>query len=208
MLEARQGTRGQAEGSAGRPGCVARSGAASGGLAPTRRPTAKHERFAQLLADGLSQHEAYLRAGFRCSSAKVARAAATNLLKRNVNIRERVATILAGREQVKARATAQAVETTAMDKTWVLQALRRVYDMAIEAVPVLNTKGEPTGRYRADLGAANRAAELIGKEQGMFVERREVKGADAVDALLAQVPTDVLRLMERRLERLIREHQE
>jgi hypothetical protein len=38
---------------------------------------------------------------------------------------------------------------------------------------VRDAKGNPTGEYRYDGSVANRALELIGKELGMFVERKE-----------------------------------
>lgn len=49
---------------------------------------------------------------------------------------------------------------------------------ASQAVPVLNSKGGPTGEYRYEATAVNRAYELIGKAQGMFVDRKEITGAD------------------------------
>jgi hypothetical protein len=136
------------------------------------RPNAKHERFAQLLADGLPQHVAYSKAGL---AGKNPRSASTMLLKRNVSIGERVEAILNERSSVRAKGIAKAIETTAMDETWVLEQLREVAAMAKAARPVLNSKGEPIGEYQANLGAANRALELIGKQNGMFIERKEIR---------------------------------
>jgi hypothetical protein len=34
--------------------------------------------------------------------------------------------------------------------------------------------GKPTGEYRYDGKVANRALELLGKQQGMFIDRHEV----------------------------------
>jgi hypothetical protein len=143
------------------------------------RPNAKHERFAQFLADGLPQHKAYLKAGFKAAEP---RSAASKLLQRNGSIKQRVDAILAEREKIKATGIAKAIEQTTMDKVWVLTKLGKVVDMGMAARPVLNTKGEPTGEYQTNLGATNRALELIGKEQGMFIDRREVK-LDQVQAL-------------------------
>ena len=41
-------------------------------------------------------------------------------------------------------------------------------------VPVLDRDGKPTGEYRYDGSVANRALELLGKQQGMFIDRHEV----------------------------------
>jgi hypothetical protein len=42
------------------------------------------------------------------------------------------------------------------------------------AVAVLDRDGKPTGEYRYDGNVANRALELLGKQQGMFIDRHEV----------------------------------
>jgi phage terminase small subunit len=52
-------------------------------------------------------------------------------------------------------------------------------ERAMQAAPVLDAKGNPTGEYRYNGGVANRALELIGKENGMFVDRKEVGGPGA-----------------------------
>ena len=44
----------------------------------------------------------------------------------------------------------------------------------MQAAPVLDRDGEPTGEYQYQGQAANRALELLGKELGMFVERKQV----------------------------------
>ena len=49
--------------------------------------------------------------------------------------------------------------------------LLAVHDSAMEGNPVLDRYGKATGNVMRQHAAANRALELIGKEQGMFVER-------------------------------------
>jgi hypothetical protein len=39
---------------------------------------------------------------------------------------------------------------------------------------VLDKEGKPTGEYRYDGSVANRALELLGKQQGLFIDRHEV----------------------------------
>jgi len=41
----------------------------------------------------------------------------------------------------------------------------------MQAVPVLDKQGEPTGEYTYQGAVANRALELIGKHLGMFIDR-------------------------------------
>lgn len=139
------------------------------------RPIAKHERFAQLLADGLPQHEAYVKAGFKAKTNATARSAASNLLKRNVSIGERVDALLAERREIHDRATVAAVKTIELTKEWLLRELVEVVQMGKAAMPVYNGKGEPTGVYQQNLAAANRAIELLGREFGLFTEKKEIR---------------------------------
>jgi hypothetical protein len=67
------------------------------------------------------------------------------------------------------------VEKIAVDKAWVLGKLVNIVDMGMQAEPVVDNEGANTGEYKQNLAAANKALELVGKEIGMFVERKEVK---------------------------------
>jgi len=125
-------------------------------------PNAKHERFVLELLAGKSQSEAYLAAGYSAKSVAVASAAATRLLKDP--------TIAARLEELQAAAAAKA----ALSKSWVLEKLRENVERAMQATPVLDRDGKPTGEYVYQGSVANRALELIGKEQGMFIDRKEI----------------------------------
>jgi hypothetical protein len=54
----------------------------------------------------------------------------------------------------------------------------------MQAVPVLDKEGNPTGEYQYNGFVANKALELLGREIGMFVERHEVTLAER----LTQMP--------------------
>ena len=47
-------------------------------------------------------------------------------------------------------------------------------ERALQHVAVLDKERKPTGEYRYDGSVANRALELLGKQQGMFIDRHEV----------------------------------
>jgi hypothetical protein len=53
-------------------------------------------------------------------------------------------------------------------KEWVIDELVENVKMAKAAVPVLDRQGRPTGEYRVNIAAANRALHLLGLELGMF----------------------------------------
>jgi hypothetical protein len=47
-------------------------------------------------------------------------------------------------------------------------------ERSLQHVAVLDKEHKPTGEYRYDGSVANRALELLGKQQGMFIDRHEV----------------------------------
>jgi hypothetical protein len=77
--------------------------------------------------------------------------------------------------EIRAKATEIAVAATAIDKEWVLGNLKSIIERSMQTEPVLDKKGVPTGEYQFNAAGANRALELVGKELGMFVDRKEVR---------------------------------
>src|SRR5271165_3921042 len=61
----------------------------------------------------------------------------------------------------------------AAERKWVLTSLKNVAKRCMQAEPVLDSKGRPTGEYTFQASGANRALELLGKEYGMFVDRSD-----------------------------------
>lgn len=114
------------------------------------------EAFAAGLAKGKTGDQAYQDAGYAPNRGNAAR------LKANESILARMAEL---REMV--------VEKATVDRAWVLARLVENANRALQALPVLDNEGNPTGEYRYEGSVANRALELVGKEFGMFVERKE-----------------------------------
>lgn len=134
----------------------------------------KHEKFVQNLVKGLTNGEAYIKAGYDAKNNDVASAAATRLLK-DVRISARLAELT---EIVADRAA----EKTAISKAWVIDKLVENVERSMQERAVTKkVDGEvvETGEYRYDGAVTNKALELIGKELGMFVDRSEVKNVDA-----------------------------
>lgn len=106
----------------------------------------RHERFAQELAKGKSATEAYGLAGYKPNQQNASR------LMLNDVVKARVA-------ELSAKVAERAIERAALTKEWVIEKLRANLERA----------------ERSDQGSvANRTLELLGKEVGMFIERREV----------------------------------
>jgi phage terminase small subunit len=146
---------------------------------PLQNP--RYERFAYGLAAGKPAYKAYIDAGF--AKAGAAQSASRLLKSKRAGIREHVAEILQEREQIDAEGTKLAIERTTIDKEWVIETLRENVERAMQAKPVLDRAGNPTGLYVYNGAVANRALELLGKELGMFIERREQKNVDKFEQM-------------------------
>ncbi|HEV1288451.1 MAG TPA: hypothetical protein VNU44_24205 [Bryobacteraceae bacterium] len=138
----------------------------------------KHEQFVALVAisseSGEDVAKAYTTAGYKANSFHVARSAGFRLLK-SVEIRQRLVE-LRNIPAAGARAEEKFVEVMndiAAERKWVLCSLKSVAKRCMQAEPVLDSKGRPTGEYTFQASGANRALELLGKEYGMFVDRSD-----------------------------------
>lgn len=110
--------------------------------------------------------------------------------------------VAARTEELREAATRKAVQRIGISKEWVLDQLVENVKTAKAAIPVLDADGNPAGEYRTNLQAANRALELIGKELGMFVDRKEIR----TGALLEEADTETLMEMRRQIEARKRVH--
>lgn len=139
--------------------------------APSRRPeaatpsgvrdmpildNARHERFAQAIAAGKNATDAYVSAGYEAKG-NSAEAAASRLL-RDVKVTARIAEL-----------QSRVAEGIVLTKQWVIERLVENANRAMQA-----EAPKDGGDYKYEGSVANRALELLGKELGMFVERREV----------------------------------
>lgn len=132
---------------------------------------ARHERFAQELAKGKTQTEAYLIAGYTGDRTAASR------LSTNANIQQRV-------DELKA----VVAERVIVDEAYVLGTIKDTVERCRQSSPVLDRKGEPvfietpegniTPAYTFDAGNVLRGSEMLGKYLGMFVEKHEHTGKD------------------------------
>lgn len=127
------------------------------GVIPGERPSSKplthrQERFAWLLGEGgMTQVEAYIQAGFSARSAPKNAAHLANQPHMAQAIRQNKDSIRSAR-----------LEQTGLSRAWVLERLEQIVGQCLS--------GE-----KFNPAAAIRALELLGKDLGMFVERREVR---------------------------------
>ncbi len=126
-------------------------------MPPLKNP--KHEIFAQNRVRGATQGAAAVAAGY---SEHTGRTTGSKIEKRqSVRVRiEELRALADRRRAVRARRQSEdIIDALAMDKAWVLERLRQVFQVAMD---------------NGQLAAANRALELIGKELRMFVDRKSV----------------------------------
>ncbi len=129
---------------------------------------AKHEMFAQELAAGKPACDAYPNAGFKPNRHNAA------TLARKQHIVDRMNELLLERERIAAESTEKAIQSAGLTKEWIISKLIENAERALQAHPVRDADGEPTGEYRYEGNVANRALELLGKERGMFIDRKEI----------------------------------
>jgi phage terminase small subunit len=131
----------------------------------------KYEAFALAWARGGSQIDAYVQAGFKHEKKNAARLARRpEVFARYEELR---ADLLKTEAKVVERVTEKLADEIVVTRQWVLDKLVENVERAMQARAVLGPEGEPTGEYKYDGAVANRALELLGKELGMFIERRE-----------------------------------
>jgi hypothetical protein len=134
----------------------------------------KQEVFCQEIAKGLTPTEAARAAGYASGSAHVTASRMMDMPPIVARVAELKTLVTARVVEQVAQAQSDVIERIAIDKAWVLGQLVENVETAKQAVPV-TIDGVQVGIYEQNLAAANKALELIGKELGMFVERKEVR---------------------------------
>ncbi|GIW55396.1 MAG: hypothetical protein KatS3mg082_1800 [Nitrospiraceae bacterium] len=128
----------------------------------------RHERFAQLLAEGVGIADAYIAAGFDCNK-KVAPRNAWRLLNRckgGAEILRRRDELLAEREREYRAERQKIAEEVRISKAEILQKLWENAMVGAER----DKHGKPN-----NLGASNQALELLGRElHGLFVQTSRI----------------------------------
>jgi hypothetical protein len=71
-------------------------------------------------------------------------------------------------EELKAAVSERQIEKITVDRAWVVAKLTENVIRAMQAEPVRDREGNPTGQYTYQGGVANKALELLGKQFGMF----------------------------------------
>lgn len=145
---------------------------------PANTPTTKGRTFTKLkLPDGLTiQEEGYARA----RAMGMDQLEAMSLITGGKTVSRGAGSHYEKKPHVKARIdmlrqeiAERAVEKASVDRAWVLAKLKQNAMRCMQEEPVMKN-GVPSGEWKFDSTGANRALELIGRELGMFVERKQI----------------------------------
>lgn len=142
---------------------------------------ARQEAFCRFYTNGETPPRAYALAGF---SEKTASEGSSRLLK-NPDVSRRVEELLAEKEKAHAQVVQKAMENAGVDKEWVMKNLKEVAERSMQHAPVIDREGkqviietpdgEIAGAFTFDAKAAVAALVPLGKELGMFVDRKEIR---------------------------------
>jgi hypothetical protein len=168
--------------------------------------TEKQKSFAIHLASGMSQSEAYRRAYSATAGDNTAKGEGGRLA-RNPRVRELIDQL---RADTGKALTKQVADAIALDRRYVLENLREVVERCMQHTEVKDRNGKPTGEWTFNAKDANRALELIGKELGMFVERKEVRHGplaeasdEELDAELGRIASEIASLTGKPLKQVL-----
>ena len=134
----------------------------------------RRERYAQARSRGLNREEAHADAGYPPPNS----GSAANNTEGRSGMKERIAWLVqedaeAQRGVVHHEEESKAFEE-AMGKAAILEGLRQVFELAIHSPTVIDKAGKAYEGAPNNLAAANRALELMGKEDGMFIDRKHI----------------------------------
>lgn len=147
----------------------------------------KHEKFAQNIALGMGVSDAYRDAGGQAKSPRSVSQAASHL-RSNPRVAARIEELLEKRRVINEKSTAQAINKMALTKEYVLTRLMENVERSMQSVPA--TKDGRVFKY--DGSVANRALELLGKELGLFIDRKEVGKPGEFDDLSADALRQII----------------
>lgn len=133
---------------------------------------ARHERFAQLVAKGASQVEAYDAAGYEVKGESSRRGAATRLCA-NVSVAGRIKELLE-----------TAAERTIITMTQVMLDIEAIKQRCMQGEPVRDKEGNETGEWKFDARAALEACKLQGMYHGAWKNKTEHSGTVTLEELV------------------------
>lgn len=151
----------------------------------------RHEIFAQQLAAGKSKTQAYIAAGYAHNPPNATRFAKIQ------GIKDRVEELLEARGKQMEQLWTTQVRRSGITRQSVLERLNEIIDRCMEKTPITDAHGRPTGNYRWLPTAALRGLEMLGKELGMFVDKRHLSVTSDLDKMTDDQLSEHIAFLER-----------
>lgn len=148
--------------------------------------TVEQEAYARCRAMGMSRQEAITAAGIKESLGTV-----NHWERPNGHLGTKLSDRI---NELSAIASSNAILKTGLDREWVISRLMRVAERCMQAEPVLDRKGNPTGEYQFDSMGANAALRMLGDTLGMFKHVEKKPGeefANLTDDELARLAQEL-----------------
>jgi phage terminase small subunit len=156
-----------------------------GGSDDLMKLTAKQESFVREYLIDLNATQAAIRAGYSEATAK--EMGYENLTKPHIK----------GKID---KAINERSEKLQISAEYVLSSLKEVAERCMQATPVYDSDGEPTGEYRFEHSGANKALELLGKHLKLFTDKVEQSGETThnikSETDLSKLPVEELKKIE------------
>lgn len=118
--------------------------------------TVEQEAYCRARAMGMSIEEAHLACGL-----KLAVSTCKTWERKVPAVAKRI-------NELSAMATENAILQTGLNREWVISRLMSVAERCMQAEPVLDKEGTPTGEYKFDASGANQALRMLGDTMGLF----------------------------------------
>jgi phage terminase small subunit len=118
--------------------------------------TVHQEAYCRARATGMSMEESVMAIG-----SPVAVTTARDWERKLQPIRDRIA-------ELSQMATNNAILKTGLDREWIISRLMSVVDRCMQAEPVLDREGKPTGEFQFNSTGANGALKMLGDTMGLF----------------------------------------
>jgi len=128
----------------------------NGGVRLDSGLTVHQEAYCRARAMGMNMEESVMAIG-----SPVAINTARGWERENQLVRSRI-------NELSAIATENAILKTGLDREWVISRLMRVAERCMQAEPVTDKEGNPTGEFRFDATGANQALRMLGDTMGLF----------------------------------------
>lgn len=148
--------------------------------------TTEQEAYCRGRAMGMSIAEAVTAAGSTITAA-TARNWEGSGHHRNQKVVDRI-------NELSAIASQNAILKSGLDREWVISRYMKVVDRCMQAEPVFDKQGEPTGEYKFDASGANTALRALGDTLGLFKpadKKPEDDYAHLTDEDLTRIATEL-----------------